>query len=262
MALESHGPLAAALALSPVASQTALAQQNVGSARIVVNDVRGVIGQNQPAPLRAGIDVFQNETIRTGDLSASRVIFQDNTNLSVGAGSQVVLDRFVFDPDPARSQVALSIARGAVRFATGSLPKSAYRISTPAATIGIRGTILTIIVAADGTTFISVDEGIAIVPSGGQTVSVSAGMTTTVSVGAPPSPPNPTPPGTPPAVAQMDTLIARAELAPGGAAGGAAAGFSTPLTIGILAALAAVGIGIAASDNNSQPSTTTSSTAP
>jgi hypothetical protein len=250
--------LGASLALSPVAAQTAWAQQNVGAARIVVNDVKGVVGKNKPAVMRAGIDVFQNEVIRTGDRSASKVVFQDNTNLSIGAGSQVVLDRFVFDPDPAKSQVALSIARGVVRFSTGNLPKSAYQITTPTATIGIRGTILTIVVSADGSTLISVDEGIVLVTSGGQTVTVGAGFSTTVAAaGLGPLPPSPTPPARPP-VDLMDTLLAQADRLPAGPpAGRAASALPNSLTIGIFAALAAVGIGLAASSGGGSVVTTT-----
>src|SRR5580704_11209474 len=136
--------LGCALALSPFSSEIALADQEIGNTQVVVNDVRGVIGTQEPAVLHAGIDVFQNEVVRTGEKSASRVKFQDNTDLSVGPSSEVTLDHFVFDPDPTKSQVALSIAKGVARFTTGSLPKSAYRISTPTATIGVRGTVLTI----------------------------------------------------------------------------------------------------------------------
>ena len=247
--------LGAALAFSPVAAQTALAQTNIGAARIVVNDVRGVVGTAAPAVMRAGIDVFANEVIRTGDRSASKVVFQDNTNLSIGAGSQVTLDRFVFDPDPNKSQVALSIARGVVRFSTGNLPKSAYQITTPTATIGIRGTVLTIVVSADGSTLISVDEGIVIVTSAGQTVTVNAGFSTTVAPnGVGPLPPNPTPPAPPP-VTVMDTLLASADTLPAGpAAGSAAASSIPPVAIAGIAAAVALGIGLAVSGggNSSQ----------
>ena len=58
----------------------------------------------------------QNEVIDTADQSASRVVFQDKTELSVGPQSSVVLDRFVFDPDPSKSAVAISIAKGVARF--------------------------------------------------------------------------------------------------------------------------------------------------
>src|SRR5215472_14563543 len=80
------------------------AETQIGATSIVVNDVTGTLATTrETAPLRAGIDVFQNETIDTGADSASRVVFQDKTELSVGPSSSVVLDRFVFDPDPSKS---------------------------------------------------------------------------------------------------------------------------------------------------------------
>jgi hypothetical protein len=252
--------LVCALALSPFTSEIACADQDIGNTQVVVNDVRGVIGTQEPAVLHAGIDVFQNEVIRTADKSASRVKFQDNTDLSVGASSEVTLDRFVFDPDPTKSQVALSIAKGVVRFSTGSLPKSAYKISTPTATIGVRGTVLTIAVALDGTSVVSVTEGSAIITANGVTVTVDAGMTTTVNPGAPPTTPGPTPPAPLAPVGEMDFLLASNALPPGYAAGHAALGiFSNPLIpAGIAAGLTALAITLVLSHGHSSttPSTT------
>ena len=53
-----------------------------------------------------------------------------------------MLDRFVFDPDPSRASFVMTATQGIFRFASGKLPKNAYRLHTPAATIGIRGTVL------------------------------------------------------------------------------------------------------------------------
>ena len=252
--------LGCALALSPFSSEIALADQEIGNTQVVVNDVRGVIGTQEPAVLHAGIDVFQNEVVRTGERSASRVKFQDNTDLSVGPSSEVTLDHFVFDPDPTKSQVALSIAKGVARFTTGSLPKSAYRISTPTATIGVRGTVLTIMVALDGTTTVTVEDGSALITSHGETVTVDAGMTTTVAPGLAPSTPGAAPPAAPPPVGEMDYLLASNALPPGYAAGRAAYGiFANPLVpAGIVAGLAALTIVlvVGGGHNGSTPSTT------
>jgi hypothetical protein len=250
--------LGGVLAISPLWSQAALAQQTIGDTQVVVNDVRGVMGKQEPTVLRAGIDVFQNEIIRTGDRSASRVRFQDNTDLSVGAGSEVTLDRFVFDPNPEKSQVALSIAKGVVRFTTGSLPKSAYKITTPTATIGVRGTIFTVAVTEDGTTTVSVEDGIALVSGASQTVTVNAGMTTSTTSGAPPSTPTATPPAPPAPVTEMDTLLSQNDLPPGPPAGHGTADLTkdTLIPIGI-AAVILVLIAITSGDGHTTPATTT-----
>jgi hypothetical protein len=254
--------LGCALALSPFSSEIALADQDIGNTQVVVNDVRGVIGTQEPTVLHAGIDVFQNEVVRTGEKSASRVKFQDNTDLSVGASSEVTLDHFVFDPDPTKSQVALSIAKGVVRFTTGSLPKSAYKISTPTATIGVRGTVLTITVALDGTTVVTVEDGSALITSHGETVTVDAGMTTTIAPGVPPSTPGPTPPAAPAPVGEMDFLLASNALPPGYAAGHAALTiFANPFVpAGIAAALAALTITLVVSGRHNSTSSTPGTT--
>ena len=125
----------------------AAAEKNIGAASRVVHLVTGALARTEePAVLRVGIDVFANEIVKTGEDSAALLVFQDKTELSIGADSEIVLDRFVFDPDPAKSAVAISVLTGVVRFSTGLLPKSAYTIRTPSATLSVRGTTLTITV--------------------------------------------------------------------------------------------------------------------
>jgi len=156
--------------------------------------------------LRAGIDVFQNETINTAYASASRVVFADQTQLSIGPQSQVVLDSFVFDPSPSASKVAVSVAKGVARFSTGILPKPDYQVSTPSCTIGVRGTVFTTIVNDTRDSWVTVEEGQTAVSAQGVTVTVNAGQTTFVAFGRPPTPPS-TSTAAPPVTTQMDALL-------------------------------------------------------
>jgi hypothetical protein len=188
------------------------ADEHIGAATLVVNNVTGALGQAQtPTILRAGIDVFQNEVIVTGENSASLLVFRDKTELSVGAESKVALDRFVFDPNPAYSAVAVSIAKGVARFTTGTLSKSAYTINTPSATLAIRGTVLNIFVASTGATTLDVESGTAFVSAHGQTRTVNAGQSVLTRLGTPPGPPFATPPPSRNAT-QMSTLLHEASL--------------------------------------------------
>ena len=197
----------AAFCLGLLTPGAARADTQIGSAAQVVNSVTGtLVSTRQPQTLRAGIDVFQNETIDTAYASASRVVFQDRTQLSIGPVSQVVLDRFVFDPNPSASVVAVSIARGVARFSTGVLPKPDYQVRTPACVIGVRGTVFTTIVAANRDSWVTVEEGTATVSAQNVTVTVNAGQTTFVAFGqAPTAPSSSTTP--PPVTTQMDALL-------------------------------------------------------
>jgi hypothetical protein len=186
----------------------------IGSAVVVINNVTGKV-KEQPTgvALRVGTDVVQDETVETAAASATRLIFSDNTQFEVGPSSQVVLDQFVFDPDPSKSKVALSIAKGAARFATGFLPKSDYEIRTPSATIGIRGTILDLDVATTGATGVYVEKGLAFVTGGGVTVQLHQGQSTYVPVHGVPSPAatgNPRP-------SQLQSMLQEASTTPEGA---------------------------------------------
>ena len=48
--------------------------------------------------LRAGIDVFANEIVKTAENSAAVLVFQDKTELSIGADPEIVLDRLCSTP--------------------------------------------------------------------------------------------------------------------------------------------------------------------
>ncbi|MBT3370443.1 MAG: hypothetical protein HOA08_08235 [Rhodospirillaceae bacterium] len=248
----------AALTLHPVLAQ---AQVAVGNANKIVSNVRGVLQANTRT-LVTQDNVFSNEVVNTGANSAARFIFRDKTMLSVGANSSVTLDNFVFDADSAKSQVALSMSKGVMRFVTGNLSKDRYTIRTPTALIGIRGTILVITVALNGATSISVVEGAVSVTAAGTTTSVGSGFSTSVSPGGPPTPPSASPPS-PPQVQNMEVAlgpepgVATGQQASGFGAGGLSAG---AIAAGVgLAALAALAIAAAASDSDSVSTTDASS---
>jgi hypothetical protein len=212
--------------LAVVLSGGAAAQQkNIGNATRIVHVVTGALSsKEEPAVLRAGIDVFSNEIVKTAEDSAALLVFQDKTELSIGADSEIVLDRFVFDPDPNKSAVAVSILSGVARFSTGVLPKSAYTIRTPSATMSVRGTTFDISVEngqpAQGfscddplarRTQVDVTTGAVAITAQGQTVQVNTGHSSTVACGAPPSAPFSSPPPSQ-AHAQMETLLQQAAL--------------------------------------------------
>jgi ferric-dicitrate binding protein FerR (iron transport regulator) len=131
--------VAASMLLLPTSS---LAESKIGVASAAKNQVHGIVGGTSRA-VSAGSELFANETVRTGEASQAQLLFLDQTSLSVGARSEVRLDRFVYNPDRKAGNVVLEASRGAFRFVTGSQNPSNYTIKTPLATIGVRGTIFT-----------------------------------------------------------------------------------------------------------------------
>lgn len=112
---------------------------DVGQAVIVVRLVHGSL-EGAERQLTINDNVFSEEVIETGDQSATRIVFRDGTELSLGPASRVILDRYVYDPQGGTGQMALRLMSGVFEFASGSLDKSSYDIRTPFANLAIRGT--------------------------------------------------------------------------------------------------------------------------
>jgi ferric-dicitrate binding protein FerR (iron transport regulator) len=93
--------------------------------------------------LAPGSELHANETVRTGDAGKADLVFIDRTNLTVGPTSEVVLDKFVYDPVGNKGKVVIQATRGAFRFATGTQDHSAYQLNTPYGSLGVRGTAFT-----------------------------------------------------------------------------------------------------------------------
>src|SRR5512138_366677 len=69
--------------------------------------------------LRVGIDVSANERVTTNADDRAHLVFEDGTSLTVAPNSVVVIDKYVFDPERARGEMAVSVTRGALRFVGG-----------------------------------------------------------------------------------------------------------------------------------------------
>lgn len=120
----------------------ALAQDpKIGSAEQAQNKVEGIIG-GQSQPVSKGTALYSNETVRTGENGVADLVFLDSTNLTVGPISEVLLDKFVYDPNGSSGVVVLQATKGAFRFVTGSQDKRAYQVQTPFGSLGVRGTIV------------------------------------------------------------------------------------------------------------------------
>ena len=122
-----------------------------------ISEVRGngeIIRENQSDKLLAelALDIFSNDDIRTGN-GRIAIQFIDDSVIRLTEHSKVIIDKFIFDPNPEKSELALSFIKGTGRFVTGKLKrikKENIKIRTNSATIGIRGTDFTVSVDETG----------------------------------------------------------------------------------------------------------------
>ena len=144
------------------AATPALADEDIGGATTVVNLVTGDLSSGDKVNVVQGDQVFKDEGVKTDADSSARLVLRDNTNLLLGPGSSIKLDRFVYSGPKQPGAIAVNLVKGALRFATGDADKKAYVIQTPTAALGVRGTVLKI-VSDPAKTFVLLDEGGAVV---------------------------------------------------------------------------------------------------
>jgi hypothetical protein len=127
--------------LSGLARGPAEAQEAIGAVSRIQGEVSGTRG-GSTAALGLNASVFPNETVSTGEAARLEVTFTDDTRLTLGEKAKLTLDRYVFSPAAGTGILKFGVA-GAFRFLSGRLSKLAradVSVTTPFATLGIRGT--------------------------------------------------------------------------------------------------------------------------
>lgn len=137
-------------------------QEKIGGAQTVINNVEGSLPTGKEVPVTQGDAVFLHEAVSSGANSKASLVLHDNSNVTVGPGSTIKLDDFVYSGPTQHGAVALSMTKGTLRFTAGDANKRAYTIWTPTAVIGVRGTSLRMKATPTETQVIN-EEGMAIV---------------------------------------------------------------------------------------------------
>ena len=88
-----------------------------------------------------GTAIEQNDKIDTKN-GKLKIVFKDDTQVTVTEHSSLVIDDFVYDPKSGKGNLGMKAAGGTVRYVSGALAKDPkqVKINTPTAAIAVRGT--------------------------------------------------------------------------------------------------------------------------
>jgi hypothetical protein len=81
------------------------------------------------------------------------ITFLDDSQVRLTEHSQLIIDEYIYDPDPSKAKMAITFGLGTARFITGGLnkiDKNNIDLKTPTANIAIRGTDFTVTVDETG----------------------------------------------------------------------------------------------------------------
>jgi hypothetical protein len=140
-----------ALAFTVVAAAPGFAQQPQASAgRIkVASGSVSIVRAGAVLRAEAGQVVFEADTLRTGPDGRLGITLKDDTRISLGPGSEVRLDKFVYAPAEGQMGLVLKVVRGVMGYVSGRIAKlspDSIRLEAPAAVVGVRGTTLALYV--------------------------------------------------------------------------------------------------------------------
>src|SRR6266542_2848400 len=145
------GPLAAGI-VAIVGLAIAPSHARVGVTSQTDGDPLGRPPAAAERVLRVGIDIQANEVITTKADDRAHIVFLDGTSLTVAPNARLVIDKFVYDATAKKGDLAISASKGVFRLVGGKVSKTTPMVvTTPSATVGIRGGIGLIVVDADET---------------------------------------------------------------------------------------------------------------
>ena len=77
--------------------------------------------------LKIGKSVFYNERITTSASGVVQVLLIDGSTFTVGPRSNLVIDKFVYNPNKSTGEMTATLSKGALRFVGGKLSKKELR---------------------------------------------------------------------------------------------------------------------------------------
>lgn len=125
------------------------AGETVGVVRSASGDAAVARGK-ESLPAKPGLKLLAGDALVTGRGGSIGIILHDDSSLSVGPESRLLLRTFRFSPSKGKFALVARITRGTMAYLSGWIGKLApenARFETPTATIGIRGTRFAVSVA-------------------------------------------------------------------------------------------------------------------
>jgi hypothetical protein len=117
----------------------------IGNITEQTNAIPSIQRDKQTLSGAKGTGVEMNDAIKTTRGKVG-ITFKDDTTVQINENSRLVIDDFVYDPKAKTGKLAMKVALGTVRYASGQIAHNSNQnvnINTPTATIAVRGTDFT-----------------------------------------------------------------------------------------------------------------------
>jgi hypothetical protein len=146
LALEVFAPATQAQPSPAPASPAAASAQPAASDEPIGNvatltGTASVIRNQSTLPLKLKDDIYLNDVLVTFASSALGVTFNDETTFNLTANASIKVDDYIYEDGGKQNSALFDVTKGTVAFVASAVAKTGnMKITTPTATLGIRGT--------------------------------------------------------------------------------------------------------------------------
>ncbi|MGY4314431.1 FecR domain-containing protein [Bradyrhizobium sp. JR3.5] len=156
-------PAPATPAPAPAAASQATAPEPIGNVATLTGTAT-VTRNNTTTPLQIRDDIFANDDVATSAASSLGITFNDGTTFNLRANARITIDNYVYEDGGQQNSALFDVAKGTAAFVAAAVAKTGdMKISTPTATLGIRGTT-GLVEVPEGATATSTNVGIKLYP--------------------------------------------------------------------------------------------------
>ncbi|WP_347336601.1 FecR domain-containing protein [Bradyrhizobium macuxiense] len=133
-------PGAAPATPAPATTPQAAAPEPIGNVATLTGTAT-VTRNNTTTPLQIRDDIFPTDEVATAPTSSLGITFNDGTTFNLRANAKIVIDNYVYEDGGQQNSALFNVAKGTAAFVAAAVAKTGnMNISTPTATLGIRGT--------------------------------------------------------------------------------------------------------------------------
>jgi len=151
--MKTIGRIFASFVLVTVLAGPVLAQDQDSSGMVVASRGEVIAMSNGGSrELKQGDFIFVNDEIMTTNRSFVVLQFEDGAKVTVRPDSTLIIEQYLYNGD-AGDEAELNLVSGGLRVITGAMAKSNpenYKVRTPVALMGVRGTEFSVILCGEG----------------------------------------------------------------------------------------------------------------
>jgi hypothetical protein len=122
-------------------AQPAATDEPIGNVATLTGTASVTRNNQSAVPLKLKDDIYLNDVLQTSASSTLGITFNDETTFNLTANASITVDNFIYEEGGKQNSALFDITKGTVAFVASAVAKTGnMKISTPTATLGIRGT--------------------------------------------------------------------------------------------------------------------------